>query len=215
MTRALLVDYGGVLTPPVAPAFEHFERSHGMPHGSLHGMLLAAYQEGADDGLVTRIELGQIEPEEFEVALAAMFAEGGYEVSASGLIERIFGGLSADDDGIWDVVGAARDQGVATALLSNSWGTSVYPRDRLAAVFDAQVISCEVGLRKPDPAIYRLTARELGVDPTACAFVDDLERNVEVARSLGMHGVLHRGDVAETAAALEPFLGVTLTGAAG
>jgi putative hydrolase of the HAD superfamily len=81
---------------------------------------------------------------------------------------------------------------VKTALLSNSWGSENYPRERFADTFDVLVISGEVGIRKPDPEIFHLAARRLGVAPHDCVFVDDLDRNVMVAQELGMAGVLHR-----------------------
>ena len=62
------------------------------------------------------------------------------------------------------------------------------------------MISSEVGLRKPDPAIYELAAERLGLPPSACVFVDDLPGNLKPARALGMATVLHRGDAAATLA---------------
>ena len=89
-----------------------------------------------------------------------------------------------------------------TGLLSNSWGFDVYPFERLERHFDDLVLSGAVGLRKPDPAIYRLAAQRLGAAPGACVFVDDLQRNVEVASELGMVGVHHTGDDAATRSAV-------------
>jgi epoxide hydrolase-like predicted phosphatase len=205
--KGLLVDYGGVLTGSVGRSFRGFERDHGMPKGTILELMLAAY--GADDdedSLVARIELGRIPDDEFDRLLAARLEEAGYDVPSSGIVHRLFDGMRPAGR-VWDVVAQARRQGVATGLLSNSWGTTTYPRERLDEVFDVTVISGEVGLRKPDPAIYRLALDELGVAAGDCAFVDDLDRNVEVARSLGMHGVLHREDE-ETAAELAAFLDV-------
>jgi putative hydrolase of the HAD superfamily len=56
--------------------------------------------------------------------------------------------------------------------------------------FDVVVDSSEVGVRKPEPAIYQLTCDLLGVAPDRCAFVDDLPANVAAAEALGMAGVL-------------------------
>jgi HAD superfamily hydrolase (TIGR01509 family) len=73
------------------------------------------------------------------------------------------------------------------------------------------VISGEVGLRKPDPAIYELAAERLGLSPAACVFVDDLPGNLKPARALGMATVLHRGDAAVTLAEVSGHLGVDLS----
>jgi putative hydrolase of the HAD superfamily len=59
-------------------------------------------------------------------------------------------------------------------------------------LFELVVDSAFVGLRKPDPAIYRLTCDRLGVAPERCLFVDDVEPNCAAARELGMTAVLFR-----------------------
>ena len=96
-----------------------------------------------------------------------------------------------------DGVRAIHDRGIATGLVSNSWGTRRYPRDLLAELFDGIVISGEEGFRKPDPRMYELGAQRIGADPSACVFVDDLAFNLDPARELGMAVVHH------TAAALD------------
>ena len=67
-------------------------------------------------------------------------------------------------------------------------------RDGVHALFDDVVVSAEVGMAKPDPAIFRLAVDRLGLTPTECVFVDDWEQNVEAAREVGMRGVVHRVD---------------------
>jgi epoxide hydrolase-like predicted phosphatase len=59
-------------------------------------------------------------------------------------------------------------------------------------LFDVVVDSAFVGMRKPDPAIYRLTCERLALEPVQCVFLDDLEVNVDAARDLGMTAVHHR-----------------------
>jgi HAD superfamily hydrolase (TIGR01509 family) len=80
-------------------------------------------------------------------------------------------------------VRAAKRAGVRTGLISNSWGDALeYDRDAFADLFDGWVISHEVGLRKPDPAIYVLGAEKIGLPPEACVFVDDLGGNLKPRR---------------------------------
>jgi epoxide hydrolase-like predicted phosphatase len=205
--RGLLVDYGGVLTDSVGRSFRAFERAHGIPKGTVLELLLAAYETHDDGGLVARIELGRMDTPEFDQALGERLREAGYEVAGEDLVARLFDGMRPAGR-VWEIVAQARAQGVATALLSNSWGTASYPRERLDQLFDVQVISGEVGLRKPDPAIFHLTLEQLGLPAGRCAFVDDLDRNVAAAAELGMFGVLHR-DATTTAAELAGFLGLS------
>lgn len=206
--RALLVDYGGVLTRSVGRSFRDFERAEGMPKGSVLRLLQAAYEADQDANPIARYERGEIDRDSFEQLLVEQLDRAGYRVPREQLVLRLFAGMQPHGE-VWDLVAQARAGGVRTVLLSNSWGVEEYPRARLAEVFDDLVISGEVGIRKPSPAIYMLAAERAGVPPEGCAFVDDLERNVEVARQLGMFGVLHR-EAAATAAQLAPFLEVDL-----
>jgi HAD superfamily hydrolase (TIGR01509 family) len=69
-------------------------------------------------------------------------------------------------------------------LLESTW--------RIAAAFDPLILSPEVGLVKPDPAIFRQALVRAGVLPAHSAFVDDFQENVDAANALGMRGVLFR-----------------------
>ncbi|MDQ6775488.1 MAG: HAD-IA family hydrolase [Actinomycetota bacterium] len=82
--------------------------------------------------------------------------------------------------------------GVRTGMVSNSWSTRRYDRAMLAELFDGVVISGEVGERKPAPEIYTLGAKSIGLEPSACVFVDDLPFNLTPAAELGMATVHHR-----------------------
>jgi putative hydrolase of the HAD superfamily len=86
--------------------------------------------------------------------------------------------------------------------------------DRLRAplaihdLFDVVVCSAEVGMAKPDPAIYRLAAERLGLPPEACVFIDDAEPNVEAARAVGMAAIYFRVDRGDDLPALLDAVGV-------
>ncbi|WP_410821014.1 HAD family hydrolase [Micromonospora sp. 050-3] len=74
-----------------------------------------------------------------------------------------------------DVLDALRDDGHPLALISNATSETAeaWPQSPLARCFDVTVFSCEVGLAKPDPAIFRIAAERLGVAPEDCVFVGD------------------------------------------
>jgi HAD superfamily hydrolase (TIGR01509 family) len=99
------------------------------------------------------------------------------------------------------LVRRARHSGLRTGLLSNSWGND-YPRDGWDEMFDVVVISGEVGMRKPEPGIFRHTLALIGLEPAECVFVDDLPHNIAAAVEVGMVGVLHTS-YAESLAELE------------
>lgn len=107
-----------------------------------------------------------------------------------------------------EAVCAARATGIRTGLITNSWGMGVYDRAPLE-IFDATVISGDVGLHKPQAEIYELGAERIGVEPQACVFVDDLQENVAGAAAVGMAAILHR-EPATTVAELENLFAVPL-----
>lgn len=120
-----------------------------------------------------------------------------------------WGGVLDADPAMLDLVRSAKRAGLATALLSNA-GRSEYSRRGWRRLFDAVVLSGEVGMRKPEAAIYRYTAERLGVEPAEAVFVDDLAVNVRGAVAVGMIGV-HHVDYAHTLLELEAVFNLSLT----
>jgi epoxide hydrolase-like predicted phosphatase len=200
MTRArsgLIIDYGGVLTSDVFASFRAFCEAEGLAPETVRDRFRG---DPEARGLLERLETGELTEAQFEPRFAAVL-----EVASERLIDRLFGGMEPDP-AMLDGVRAARRAGIRTAMLSNSWGHDRYDTGLLAELFDSWVISGEVGLRKPDPAIYELTAERLGLEPPDCVFVDDLPGNLKPALALGMATVLHRGDAAATLAEVRGLL---------
>lgn len=205
--RGLLLDYGGVLTTSVSRSFRSWCVRLGLPPDLARQAFVEAYEGAHGEGPVHMVETGRMSGEEFAVALAAALSErAGTEIGADGLLEGLFAEVTLDER-MLDGVAAARRAGVRTGLLSNSWGREGYPRERFAELFDTVVISGEVGLRKPDPAIFALAAERLNLPAAACVFVDDLDANVRAAEAAGMTGVHHR-DAERTLPRLAELLGV-------
>lgn len=77
--------------------------------------------------------------------------------------------------GVVNTLRKLRDQGYKLALISNASTAEVqaWPESPLQSLFDVSVFSCDVGMKKPDPAIYYYTAAQLGMDTQNCAFVGD------------------------------------------
>jgi epoxide hydrolase-like predicted phosphatase len=188
----LLVDYGGVLTTDVFASFERFCVAEGLPAGTVRELFR---HDEAGRELLAGLEDGTLPEPEFERRFAALLG-----VASAGLIERLMG-AAGPDEAMLDAVRELRRQGVATGLISNSWGTARYDRALLDELFDGVVISAEVGIRKPAPQIYRLGAEAIGRAPAECVYVDDIGGNLKPARALGMTTLLHR-DAATTIAAL-------------
>ena len=200
--RALLVDFGGVLTSNVFDSFREFCEREGLEPGAVKRL----FREDAEAlALLRRLERGELSEDAFSERFATMLGVSDHD----GLVDRLFAGMRADEAMV-DAVRQARAGGVRTGLVSNSWGRGRYDRDAFPELFDAVVISGEVGLHKPEPEIFRLAAERVEAAPESCVFVDDLKENCAGAEAVGMTAVLHRGADA-TVPELERLLGVSLT----
>ena len=193
-----MVDFGGVLTTSIWPAFAAFCEAHGLAPDAVRQL----FRSDAEAlRLLRGLETGTLPESEFEPGFAALL---GLE-EADGLIERMFASLEPNEPMI-AAVRAAREGGVRTGLISNSWGLGIYDRAP-TDLFDVAVISAEVGLHKPQPEIYLLACERLEVEPGEAVFVDDLRENCEGAEAVGMTAIRHR-DPAETIARLQELTGV-------
>jgi len=198
--RGLLVDYGGVLTSNLFDSFRAFCEAEGLAPQEIGRRFR---EDRACRALLIGLETGELPEEEFEPKFAEILG-----VTAQGLIDRLFAG-SRPDEPMLAAVLKAREAGVRTGLISNSWGTRRYDPAQLRRLFDGVVLSGEVGMRKPAPEVYELGARRIGVEPRACVFVDDLPFNLEPAAELGM-ATVHHTSSEQTIGELEGLLGVDL-----
>ncbi len=196
--RGLLVDFGGVLTTNVFQSFRAFCESEGLAPDAFADLLRTSPETRAE---LRKLETAQIGADEFGAHLAPLLGVA----DADGLMDRIFAGIGPEPAMV-DAVRRARRSGIRTGLISNSVGTDIYDRAVLDELFDAIVISGEVGLHKPQPEIFRLGAERTGVAPAECVFVDDLRENCAGAEAVGMTAVLHRGPE-RTLPELEQLLG--------
>jgi putative hydrolase of the HAD superfamily len=198
--RGLLIDWGGVLTSDVFDSFRAFCELEGLAPDAI----ASAFRNDAScRDLLIAFETGALSEEEFETRFAPLLG-----VAAPGLIDRLFAG-SVPDERMLEAVRKARASGIRTGLVSNSWGTRRYPRELFGELFDAVVISAEVGIRKPSPEIYALGAERIGLEPPACVFVDDLPFNLKPPAEMGM-GTVHHRAAEETLPELERLLGISL-----
>jgi putative hydrolase of the HAD superfamily len=195
---ALVVDFGGVLTTSIWPAFSAFCERVGLAPETVRDLFRSDAQALK---LLRGLETGELAEPEFERRFGELL---GLE-SHDGLIGDMFADLGPDDEMV-GAVRAAHEAGVKTGLISNSWGLSIYDRAPVD-LFDVAIISGEVGLHKPQPEIYELACERLGVEPAAAVFVDDLRENCAGAEAVGMTAVLHR-ETPKTLARLNELLGI-------
>jgi putative hydrolase of the HAD superfamily len=201
--EGLLLDMGGVLTTDFFASISAHCRRLGLPPDRFREVVSS---DPTGRRLYHQIERGEISQATFERAIAERLG-----VESRGLL-RGFLADARPNHAMINAADRARAVGIRTGVITNSWGTEPYnPYESygLAERFDVVVISGEVGLRKPEPAIYELAAERLGLPPSACVYVDDIERNLPAARTLGM-ATIHHVNNAETLNQLERLLGLPL-----
>ena len=200
--EGLLLDFGGVVTTDFFASLGAYCEYLGLPHDSFRN-LVTADPQGRE--LYHQVERGELSQPAFEQKIAQLLG-----VQPTGLIQGLLADLRPEPL-IADAVARTRMAGIRVGVITNSWGTAPY--DPYAAYqldqeFDAVVISSQVGLRKPEPAIYRRAADELAVPLGQIVFVDDIAANLQPAHELGM-AVIHHVDPARTVRELERLLGLS------
>jgi putative hydrolase of the HAD superfamily len=206
--QAVISDFGGVLTNPLFEGFARFQERAGVPLEAL-GRAMQRLTEREGENPLYVLERGEdTEAAFFERLGAEIGAELGREVQLADFADHYFEGLEANDAMIGWLREARTAHGLRLALLTNNvreWEPrwrAMLPVDEL---FEVVVDSAFVGMRKPDPRIYKLTLERLGLPAEASVFLDDLEPNVAAASALGFHAVRFE-DTAQATAALDALL---------
>ncbi|MBX5470353.1 MAG: HAD family phosphatase [Thermoleophilaceae bacterium] len=188
MIRAVVCDFGGVLTTPLVRSFLAYQERSGISLEDL-GRAMAAASARAGDNPLFQLERGEITERQF---MAALEEELGQPLD--GFAEHYFDHLERNDAMI-DYMRELRGRGLRMALLTNNvreweplWRAKLPELDE---IFEVVVDSAFVGMRKPEPGIFELMLERLGggIAAEECVFVDDLEHNCEAARALGMTAV--------------------------
>jgi putative hydrolase of the HAD superfamily len=197
---ALLIDWGGVLTTNLFDSFRAYCERMQIDPQTLRERFSGdpAFRE-----LLIALEKGQLHEADFERSLAELL-----DVGSDGLIDGLFAGVHPDAAMV-GAVRKAREGGVRTALVSNSWGVHRYPHDLFDELFDGVVISAEEGTRKPSRRMYELGAERAGTTPQRAVYVDDLPFNLKPADELGM-ATIHHISAETTIPELERLLGLAL-----
>jgi epoxide hydrolase-like predicted phosphatase len=208
LITAVLFDFGGVFTPSPFSVVRAAALELGVSEEVAVELCFGPYAEDGDHPW-HRLERGEVRLEVAHQELLALASAAGVEIDVFQVLAKIG---REDDDRVHMVerVRALRHAGYRTALVTNNiaefgdgW-RQLIPVDEL---FEFVVDSCQVGVRKPDPRIFRLALEQLdGVRPEQAVFLDDFEANVAGARQAGMHGILVGEDRAEALTRLDALL---------
>ncbi|MDZ4367962.1 MAG: HAD-IA family hydrolase [Afipia sp.] len=213
MVEAVIWDFGGVLTTSPFEAFARFEKERGLPVDIIRRTNAANHFENA----WAKFERAEVDLETFDVLFAAESLALGAEVRGRDVVPLLSG------DPRPEMVEALRrvklhfktgciTNNLPANAIGSSGGRALYVAETMA-LFDHVIESAKIGLRKPDPRIYRMMVDALGVDPKNCVYLDDLGVNLKPAREMGMT-TIKVIDGPQAITELEAATGLTLSGRA-
>ena len=192
--KAVISDFGGVLTTPMLDSFVAYENASGIPMREL-GTAMGKLWERDGVHPLFELETGRMTEAAFLEALGAQLTELlGRPIRLDGFGPSYFTHLHANEPVI-DYMRSLKQRGYRLAICTNNvreWEPLWRPKLPVDEIFSVVVDSGFVGLRKPEPEIYELTLSRLGVTASETVFVDDIELNCEAAAALGMHAVWFR-----------------------
>jgi putative hydrolase of the HAD superfamily len=208
--RAVIFDFGGVILTSPFEAFARYETANGLPDGFLRRLNAT----NPDTNAWARLERSEVDLAGFAELFEAEALAAGHRVDGRAVLSLLSGELRP---AMVEALRRCHDR-LKTALLTNNFvavdpdrdgSRPAGPMGEVLGHFDVIVESSRTGLRKPDPAIYRVVCDELSVQPDEAVFLDDLGVNLKPARALGMT-TIKVTDPDEAIAALERVVGFPL-----
>jgi putative hydrolase of the HAD superfamily len=194
--RAIVSDFGGVLTTPLLASFAAIQDEIGISAESLGRAMREGLQEGEEIPLF-KLERGEISEDEFLDRLNdGLEPILGHRPHLHHFRHMFFGALDPNEPMI-ELMRELQASGLQMAMLTNNvreWEPlwrSMLPVDEIFATI---VDSAFVGARKPEPRIYELTLERIGRAAEECLFIDDLQVNCEGAEAIGMSAVHFRSN---------------------
>jgi putative hydrolase of the HAD superfamily len=210
MIAAVIFDFGGVFTTSPFEAFARYERERGLPEN----LIRRINGDNPHTNAWARFERAEIDIDTFDEAFALEARALGHDVPGKDILPLIAGDFRPEMIEALHRIKTRFKTGCITnnmphnAIGATNAGRSLYARE-IMEMFDAVVESAKLGIRKPDPRIYRIMCETLGVDATACVYLDDLGMNLKPARALGMTTIkVETAD--QTIADLEAATGMAL-----
>ncbi|WP_194405001.1 HAD-IA family hydrolase [Bradyrhizobium sp. CCBAU 53351] len=184
--EAVIFDFGGVLTSSPFEAFTRFETERGLPADIIRRTNAANHLENA----WARFERAEVDIETFDRLFAEESLALGAEVRGREVLPLLQGDLRPEMVEALKRIKAEFKTGCITNNLpanaiGSMTGRSLYIAE-VMVLFDHVIESAKIGLRKPDPRIYRMMVETLKVDPKRCVYLDDLGVNLKPAREMGM-----------------------------
>jgi len=190
--RAVLWDFGGVMTESPFLAFQRFEKQRGLAAGFLRGINARNHDHNA----WARFERSELSPQEFDEAFAAETRAAGFEVSGLEVIDLLYGDVRPSM-----VAALRRCKGhFVNACVTNNVnagpGRGIDHDPGRAGewrgildLFDVVIESSRIGIRKPETRFFEQACEQLGIAASQAVYLDDLGTNLKPARAMGMHTI--------------------------
>jgi putative hydrolase of the HAD superfamily len=189
----VILDFGGVITSSPFEAFNRMEAERALPHDFVRRVNSA----NPDNNAWAKFERAECSAADFDRLFVAEAEAMGHRLDGASVISCLAGDIRAEMVSALDQLKA---NGFALGCITNNVragrGASMAADEAKAAAveaimarFDYVIESSKVGVRKPDPRIYRMMCDALGVAPAACVYLDDLGINCKPAAALGMAAI--------------------------
>ena len=210
--KAVLWDFGGVILSSPFEAFRIYEREAGLPQDFIRGL----NARNPETNAWAKMERSEVSIEEFVRLFETEARDAGRELDGW----RVLGAISGDIrpqmvEALRRCKAAFRVACITNNMKSGEGPAMTRSPERAKAVaevmalFEHVIESSKLGMRKPDPRIYRHACDLLGVAPEDCVYLDDLGINLKPARALGMR-TIKVGDPDLAIAELEEMVGIPL-----
>lgn len=191
--KAVIFDFGGVITSSPFDAFNVLEAERGLPQDFVRAVNSAV----PDNNAWAKFERAEINAAEFDVLFAAEAQKLGHSLDGASVIACLSGDIRPDMVAALDHL---KSSGFGLGCITNNvpagqgagMADSTNKAGAIAAImarFDHVIESSKAGLRKPDPRIYQMMCATLNVMPSQCIYLDDLGINCKPAAALGMAAI--------------------------
>ncbi|KAB7647995.1 HAD-IA family hydrolase [Polymorphobacter fuscus] len=191
--KAVIWDFGGVITSSPFDAFNAWEAANGLPHNAIRSINAT----NPDSNAWARLERSEIDGAAFDALFAAEAAAAGHDIRGRDVLDLLSGAVRPRMVAALD---ACRAAGLQLGCITNNapvgqgagMARDAAGSEQVAAIlarFDHVIESSKAGVRKPDPRIYMMMTDALAVAPAACVYLDDLGINCKPAAALGMTAI--------------------------
>ncbi|MBL6786430.1 MAG: HAD-IA family hydrolase [PS1 clade bacterium] len=187
---AVIWDFGGVITSSPFEAFARYEAANGLPKDFIRSINAT----DPDTNAWARFERSEIDAASFDTAFLTEAEARGHSVRGADVLALLAGGIRPEMVAVLRfLISAGYKIGCITNNVKTGSGAGMARSvgkaaavEEVMALFSHVIESSKVGIRKPDPEIYKMACTALDVAPARAVFLDDLGVNLKPARALGM-----------------------------